>query len=291
MAAAASLGKAMEDLAKLYEERHPRHPEVDVAVQTGGSTALARKALELDLPADVIALADDSLFPDLLYPNWCNFYLRFASERIVLAYTDHSPGRRRINTKNWAQVLSQEKVNVGMGNPTQVPVGYRALMALRLADLQPGGGGIEKAILEKSPEKNWRSDVAELVAPLQAGALDYAFLYGGTAKDAGLSFVELPPEINLSDPARADAYAKVSVTIAGKNPGEKIEKKGGPIVYGIGLAAKPRGGADAEEFLALLFSKDGRRILESHGFTLIRDRVHLVRGELPRALETKLGIQ
>ncbi len=278
---AASMRGAMDELAVLYRKQNPG---LEVTVQSGGSTALARKALDLQQAADVIVLADESLFGDLLEPKWCSYHVRFATEHIVLAYHESAPGSKGINSKNWAQVLLKEDVRIGMANPKTVPVGYRTLMALKLADLLPGGGGIEKGVLGKVGERNLRSDVAELIAPLETGAFDYAFVYGATAKEAGLPFVELPPEVNLGDPNRTEEYAKVSVEISGKNPGETIAKKGGPVLYGasVGKAAKlPK---EAEDFLSLLLSEKGRAILEKRGFGVVREEKHLFAGSVPEAL-------
>ncbi|MEW6775995.1 MAG: extracellular solute-binding protein [Bdellovibrionota bacterium] len=278
---AASMRSTMDELAALYRKQNPG---LEVTIQSGGSTALARKALDLQQPADVIVLADESLFGDLLEPKWCSYHVRFATERVVLAYHESALGSKGIDRKNWAQVLLKEDVRIGMANPKTVPVGYRTLMALKLADLLPGGGGIEKSVLAKVGERNLRSDVAELIAPLETGAFDYAFVYGATAKEAGLLFVELPPEVNLGDPNRTEEYAKVSVEITGKNPGETIAKKGGPVLYGASVGSATKLPKEAEGFLSLLLSEKGRAILEKHGFGVVRDDKYLFAGSVPESV-------
>ena len=53
-----------------------------------------------------------------------------------------------------------------------------------------------------------RPSEAQLLGLVQAGELDYAWSYRSLAETAGLRWVSLPPAIDLSDAARAEAYAR-----------------------------------------------------------------------------------
>ena len=63
------------------------------------------------------------------------------------------------------------------------------------------------------PPRYMRPKEADLTALIQAGELDYSFSYYSLAKSAHLRFVDLPPEVDLSDPARAEWYAQADVWI------------------------------------------------------------------------------
>lgn len=273
--AAASLGHVLAEFEKNFEQSHPG---LDVRVRTGGSTALARQVLDLGSKADVLLLADEKLFSELLEPAWCKAHVKFASERVVIAYTEGSVAADEINAENWHEVLLRDDVKVGMADPDKAPVGYRTRMLLQLAALDLPGSDLEAKVLAKVGTAGMRADVAELLAPLQAGAMDYAFVYGTTAATAGLRILELPEKINLSSPDYAEHYAKASVTVAGRNPGETITRKGKPIVYGASLNGQTPARELAGEFLALLLSEQGSRMLSTEGF-----QVRAVEGDLSAA--------
>lgn len=275
---AASLQGAFRELAERFEQGHPG---VRVRIRSGGSTALARKALDLGLDVDVLALADARLFERMLLPQWTDFYVRFASERIVLAMNPNAAGAGRISTENWWEVLTTEDVKIAMADPDQAPVGYRTLMTLRLADKLHPGARIEQRIRERIGEANIRADVAELIAPVQAGAVDYAFLYGATAEGADLKFIELPAKVNLGDPAEEEFYARVSVETRGEEPGTTVLHRGGAIVYGASVATKARAPELANEFLTLLISGEGKAVLRRFGFSPVERRDLLLSGNVP----------
>ena len=58
-------------------------------------------------------------------------------------------------------------------------------------------------ILETSDSSNilLRGGSVALLALLESGDVDYAFEYASVARQHGLSYVELPPPLNLSDPS------------------------------------------------------------------------------------------
>lgn len=261
--AAASLGPVLAQFAAAFEQANPG---TDVRVRTGASTLMARQVGELGISADVLMLADEKLFSEILEPHWCRDHVRFLSERIVIGYTDHSRAAGEISAENWTEVLLREGVRVGMADPGKAPVGYRTRMVLQLAEIGMPGSDFEKRVLSRVGERNRRADVAELIAPLQAGALDYAFLYGTTAASAGLRILELPEKINLGSRDFAQHYGKASVEVAGRSPGETLVRTGRPIVYGASLNGASKARDQAAEFLAYVLSGKGRAIFAEQGF-------------------------
>lgn len=281
---AASMRGVLDELATRYEQSHPG---ARVRVQTGGSTALSRMVLELDLRADLVVLADAELFEDLLEPQWTSFHVRLASDRVVLAYTDDSVGAEFVDGSNWQDVVLRDDVEVAIADPDQAPVGYRTLLALRLAGRLRPGADLERRVWNKARARNLRPDVAELLAPLEAGAVDFAFLYRATARAAGLRYVELGPDVDLGDPSRFAGYARVEIRIRGRTPGETIVKRGAPIVYGASIPAEGYR-PDSIELLAELLSDEGRALLERHGFTPVPADMVLT-GRLPPQVAERLG--
>jgi molybdate/tungstate transport system substrate-binding protein len=161
----------------------------------------------------------------------------------------------------WWTLLEREGVLVGRSDPDLDPGGYRALMLFELAERHHGVRGLAARLLSASPQRHVRPKSAELVALLQVGELDYAWMYESSARGARLAFDTLPPEIDLGREADSLAYARVSARVAGASRGDTIVVVGAPIRYGLSVprrAAQPR---VAERFLSYLLSDTGRRIM------------------------------
>ncbi|MBN2462370.1 MAG: extracellular solute-binding protein, partial [Dehalococcoidia bacterium] len=102
----------------------------------------------------------------------------------------------------------------------------------QLAEKHYNAPGIYDSLYETAGDL-MRPKSVELIALLQSGDLDYAFEYSSVALQQNLKYVELPPEINLSDVDFEDFYAQAEVEIAGAQPSEKILMRGSPIVYAV----------------------------------------------------------
>lgn len=258
--AAASLRGVVEELAVRYEAQHPG---TTVRVETGGSLVLARRVRELAIDVDVLFLADATLFGELLEPDWTSFHLRYATDRMVLGYTDESVGAATIDQESWPDVLGRHDVTLAMADPALAPAGYRTLATLRLYDLLWPGRDLENHVVEKVGARHLRANVAQLLAPLQAGSVDYAFLYAATARAAGLRVVELPAQMNLGELRLSATYARVAIDLGnGRSP-----RPGGAVVYGVSIPDDAPARPQSIEFLRLALGEEGREILTASGLT------------------------
>jgi molybdate/tungstate transport system substrate-binding protein len=236
---------------------------VTVEQENAGSLETARKLTELGRVPDVIALADAEVFPRLLMPSQTTWYVDFARNRMVLAYTPRSRFASEITGENWWRVLQRPGVEVGRADPNLDPNGYRTLLTLQLAERLYAQPGLARRLLAASPARNVRPKEADLVGLLQAGELDYVWSYESIAQAAGLKYVVLPPKIDLGTPAESAYYASASVRVRGRTPRDTIEFRGEPIVYAF---AVPRGAphpALGERFAEFLLSADGRAALRA----------------------------
>jgi molybdate/tungstate transport system substrate-binding protein len=265
---AGSLAKPFNDLLRAFKARHPG---VVPAQENSGSLEAARKLTELGKIPDVIGVADYGVIPKLLIPQFATWFATFARNSMVLIYTDQSIGAGEINGQNWWQVLLRPEVRAGRSDPTLDPNGYRTLMAFQLAEKfykQPGlAGRLQRAL----PPKYIRPKEADLTALVQAGELDYSWSYASIARTSGLRHVELPPEVNLSDPKLADWYAQARVWLPGSRRAGKdsVEFRGEPIVYALTIpTAAPHPGV-AQAFVRFILSSDGQAILKDNGFVVL----------------------
>ena len=231
--------------------------------ENAGSLETARKLTELHRIPDVIALADYQVFVQLLMPKFVSSYAQFARNRMVLAYTPKSKFAPEITAKNWTDILLRAGVETGRADPGTDPNGYRTLLSLQLAESFYAKRGLAAKLLAAIPDRNMRPNEATLVALVQSGEMDYIWSYESIAQAAKLAYLQLPPEIDLGDPAMAARYAAVSVRVAGKTARDSITITGEPIVYGIAVPDDAPHKALAERFLAWILSPDGVRVLRA----------------------------
>jgi len=231
-------------------------------LESAGSLETARKITELGKTPDVIALADEDVFPKVLMPAHATWYARFAENRIVLAYTDKSRFASEIDSTNWWQVLQRPGLEIGRSNPDLDPAGYRTLMVFQLAERMYATPGLAATLEQSAHRRNMRPKEIELVALLESGDLDYAWFYESMARASGVRHVRLPDAIDLSNTDLRDAYAQVSVRVIGASVRDTVTMRGAPIRYAFTIPVKAAHGALAERFSTFLLSEDGKRALE-----------------------------
>ena len=71
---------------------------ITIEQENAGSLETARKLTDLHKIPDIVALADYEVFPELLMPSQLTWYVQFARNRMVLAYTDKSRFANEINS-------------------------------------------------------------------------------------------------------------------------------------------------------------------------------------------------
>jgi len=262
---AGSLSVPLAVMEKDFEETHP---DIDLERESAGSRKCARKITDLKKTCDIMASADYRVIDNLLIPKYADWNIRFATNRMVLVYTDRSKFSGEINSKNWFTILARKGVVWGQADPNIDPCGYRSLMVLQLAEIYYRQPGLYRKLIRNRPEANIRPKSVELISLLQTGNMDYAWEYRSVAVQHGLKYLELPPQINLGDPGLDNFYRQAEVKVSGKKPGEYIRLRGQSITYGITLLKRSPDRAAAELFLKYLLSPDGGlKVLEDNGQT------------------------
>lgn len=250
----------------MEREFEAEHPEIDILREGGGSTKMARLITQVGKPADIFASADYRVIDEFLIPDFASWNILFATNQLVLCYTEKSLFADKINKENWPDILLEKGVRWGSADPNLDPCGYRALMVMKLAERYYKRPGLYERLIGKRPLKNIRPKSIELISLLKAGSLDYAWEYLSVAVQHGLKFIRLPMEINLGSPKYEDIYKTVTVKVLGKRPGQWIKKKGSACIYGITVLKNARNKEDALTFLKfLLDEKRGLRILSECG--------------------------
>jgi molybdate/tungstate transport system substrate-binding protein len=273
-----------------------RYPEIDVQAEYHGSIQVMRHVSELHEPIDVVATADAALIPMLMYAAqnpetgqpYGNWYIRFASNRLALAYTANSRYAEELNAENWYEILARTEVRVGLSDPRFDALGYRMLMAYALANAYYGqpklfinmfnGRFVSPVtifqddelttinvpeIVETRPETGLilRGGSIQLLALLEAGEIDYAFEYESVIQQHGLKMLSLPEALNLG--SATQDYSHVQVTLDFQRFSSlKPQFTGERIGYGITIPSNAPHPEAAEKFIAFLLSAEGRAVLE-----------------------------
>jgi molybdate/tungstate transport system substrate-binding protein len=251
---AGSLSVPMAGIEKAFEARYPK---VDVLREAAGSQKCARKISELKRPCDIMAAADYKVIDKLLIPEYAVWNVKFASNRMVLCYTDQSTFAGKLTAENWFEILADSQVSWGHADPNVDPCGYRSLMVLQLAENYYQKPGLAARLLKNRPLRNVRPKSVELISLLETGNLDYAWEYRSVAIQHHLRYLELPAEINLGDYCFDELYQKAAVEVSGKKPGTKMTIRGKSITYGITLLKKAPNREAAIAFLAFLLDPQG----------------------------------
>jgi len=277
---AGSLSMPFREVSRLFMQRHPG---VAVRAEAAGSRDTARKVSDLHRSCDVLGSADYKVVDNLLRPAHARFNIRFAANEMVIAYTDHSRGRGTLSKSNWYEILLQKEVAFGRSDPNRDPCGYRTEMLFKLAEEHYGQPGLCLRLARKDGQRFIRPKETDLLALLQAGEIDYLFIYRSVAVQHGLEVLRLPDAINLSSPGMAERYHKARVKVTGRKPGQLITRRGEPIVYSVTIPLAARERPLAEAYLKLLLSTEGQALMSRNGQTPIAPA--LADGEVPRALK------
>lgn len=182
-------------------------PAVDARLQpeAHGSAEAARLVATGAKDPDIVSLADVALFDSLLTAEWV---AEFATNAMVVAYNpETAAGQRLADGDPWYEVLLDEDSSLGRTDPDMDPLGYRTLFALELAT---GYYGTERDLRAAVPRTDQIYPETQLVSQFETGAIDVAVAYRNMAEEREYDYVELPAEIDLSDPAFADRYAETS---------------------------------------------------------------------------------
>ncbi len=251
---AGSLSLPFREVSALFEQRHPG---VTVKPEAAGSRDCARKISDLGRSCDVLASADYKVVENLLMPEHVDFNIRFATNEMAIVYTGKSNRSDEISPSNWYEILVKEDVSD--------PCGYRAAMVFQLAEKHYGRPGLATALAQKHGDRYIRPKETDLLGLLEAGEIDYVFIYRSVGQQHGLKILRLPDEVNLRSPELADLYSSATVAVTGKQPGELITRTGGSIVYSVTIPNSARNQKLAQAYVALLLSAEGQAIMSKCG--------------------------
>ncbi len=294
---AGSLILPFHALEQAYESTHP---QVDLLLEGHGSIQVIRHVTEIGDLVDVVATADSALVPSLMYQDsdpetgrpYAEWLIEFAGNRLALAYTPESRHADEITPDNWYEILAQPDVRVGLADPRFDASGYRALMALQLAEayydrptlfeditlaqfsMPMAVETVESLTTIHVPRIVDTRDGAHLlvrgasialIALLESGDLDFAFEYESVIRQHGFEMVGFPGELNLGDQAFADEYGRVEVSLDFQRFASVTPVFRGEVIrYAVTIPTNAPHPQEAAEFLAYLLGPEGRAVMQAN---------------------------
>ncbi len=314
--AAGSLISPFDALETAFERQYPH---IDLRAEYHGSIQAIRHVTELHDDIDVVASADESLIPMLMYEvrdpetgrPYADWYIRFASNRLALAYTPPSRRADEIDARTWPDILADRSVRLGLSDPRFDALGYRALMVFALAQEAYGrptlfndmfGGRFTYPLtlfwdddlgtitVPEIVETHAGSDLLlrgssiQLIALLQSGDIDYAFEYESVIRQHGLSMLSLPKALNMGDEQAAYDHVQVYLDFR-RFASVQPRFRGGVIGYGITIPTNARHAPEAALFIAFLLGPQGREIMAAHHHPLLDPPLGDGYAQIPASLQ------
>src|ERR1700691_1406194 len=254
------------------------------SVDAGRQITAGGQACDLYAPVDFLDI-DVCMKP----AGYADFDIVFAHGKMVLAYSASGlaakklppiaePGSQPFNAAlnsvpkaaaKWYEILTMPGVAIGGGNPFLDPGAYRAPMIFQLAEAYYKVPNLYNNMLEHVVTPG--PDSSDLVLGKQ---LDFQFSYEHNAHATATTnpdyrYVNLPDEINLSDPAKDFYYRQHAVVVL---PGLGIPQSartiavpGARVAWGITLLKDAPNRENAIKFLQLLLSPAGTASLNDNG--------------------------
>jgi molybdate/tungstate transport system substrate-binding protein len=201
-----------------------------------GSLGAARMIRDRVRTPDVFVSADPFVNETVLMGpkngSLVQWYIILASSSLVIGYNPNGkfgPKFRdaAMHKVPWYEILETPGVRFGRGDPSIDPKGYRTLFLFGLAGQYyrrpelPGLLGDPANPAQVFPE-------IVLMGRVESGQFDAGVFYKHELSGHELSYIDLPPEINLGDPRFAAPYARESYTTLS---GERIA--GSPILLSV----------------------------------------------------------
>ena len=195
-----------------------------------------------------------------------------ASTQMVVAYSPKSKfvpdfEAAAQGKKNWYEVLQFGGLRFGRTDPATDPQGQNIIFTMLLAENFYKQPGLATRILGDYQNPQQIFTEPSLLSRLEAGQIDASSGYLSAARSHHLPFIQLPDEINLSNPAMEAAwYKNVQFTI--KLPdGKTATLNTQPLVFYATVLKDSKQPVLSQRFVQFLQSPEGQKLLQDNGYS------------------------
>jgi len=237
-----------------------------------GAYSLARQLEGRLLQADVFVPITPGPINILRQASMIGPAVPVASTQMVVAY---SPKSRFVpdleaaarGQKKWYEVLQTSGVRFGRTDPATDPQGQNIVFTMLLAENFYKQPGLADRILGGYQNPQQIFTEPSLLSRLEAGQIGASSGYLSATRSHHLPYIELPDEINLSNPAMEAAWYRnlqFSITLPG---GKVATLNTQPLVFYASVLKDSKQPALAEKFVQFLQGPEGQKLLEDNGYS------------------------
>lgn len=235
-------------------------------VSSGGSFADANQ-IAAGAPDDVFVsvsiAATGAGYLEDRSPGWA---VGFASDQMVVAYSNGTAGAavaalgqkaaKSNATSEWSaffDALTSGSVKVGVADPAADPAGLRGWLVLEAAGYlySDGNQSAYSSALLASGSNVTGTHAAALVPALEAGRVQFLFIYRSAAVADGLPYIPLASRVNFGSPSLAGYYAQFSYADSAG------VQRGSPIVLCVTVPLGSADMANALRFVGFVVDNSG----------------------------------
>jgi len=224
--------------------------------------------------ADVAAVADYRLIPQLLEPKYAAYEVVFGATPEVLAYKPGNPAFVGANSTNWPSKLLNATASApfAIWNASTDPNGYNEIFSMMLQGMLYDGGNISAVYSHfyNGAPGGYATGTGltklehegEAASLLSTGVLSAVITYRSYAVVNGLSYVPFNPIVGLAsnNSTALTDYAKLSTSIISAS-GALAKVAPAPVLFAVTVPSNAPNPALGAAFIHLLLSPQGSAIL------------------------------
>lgn len=267
---AGSMGVVMD---KVLGPAFAKQNDVHFQGQGQGAYGMAHLLASKKIVADVFVSITPGPIEVLQKAGLVDHAVPVASTSMVIAYNPKGKYAKQFAqaAKNpndaWWTVLEKPDVRFGRSDPKTDPQGRNIIFTMQLAGFYYHHPKMADKVLGGIQNPKQVFTEGGLLTRLEAGQIDASSGYEASVKSAGLPFISLPDQINLSNPdMSAKWYSKAGFSI--KDAKGKVEHMSTqPLVYYAAVLKNAPEPKEGEAFIKFMQSHQGLMLLEKSGYS------------------------
>jgi molybdate/tungstate transport system substrate-binding protein len=232
-----------------------------------GSLGAAKMIFDGLRSPDVFISADAAVNDKVLMTldkKLTDWYVTFASSAIVLGYNLNGKFKSifeqvQAGKLPWYEALKTPGLKLGRTDPNLDPKGYRTLFLFHLAEGYYHRSDLS-SLLGDAANPAQIFPEPELMIRMESRQLDAAFFYRHEVVAHKVPFIELPNQINQSDPSLAALYKEQKYTTD-----KSVTITATPIVFTVTIPHTVKNVPGAVAFVRFLLAGKGRDLIEQYG--------------------------
>ncbi|MFM2480873.1 extracellular solute-binding protein [Celerinatantimonas sp. YJH-8] len=268
---AGSMGVVMD---KVLGPAFAQQNNVHFQGQGQGAYGMAHLLASKKIVADVFVSITPGPIQILEKAGLVDHAVPVASTSMVIAYNpkgkyaaQFANAAQHPDQQAWWSVLEQPGVHFGRTDPKTDPQGRNIIFTMQLAGLYYHQPDLMQKVLGSYQNPKQVFTEGGLLTRLEAGQIDASSGYEAAVRSAGLPFISLPDQMNLSNPDMSvQWYDKAGFSIKNAQ-GKTMAMHTQPLVYYAAIlknAPEPKEGA---AFIKFMQSAKGQALMQKSGYS------------------------